>query len=177
MAKITGTLYSIEWRGYNCPEGWPRVLAEMFMIGHSRPPAEILNFPFSMGGGYSLTVCHVGYPITPMKPETLARVRKQRAERRIKAKVPLLVDHFLSAELGRKPAYYAGITDSRIEAERDKVLADEWVRYNDLISRAGKLVVYASEPEECKRKAEALLIEIAAIRASHPSPQPATQEG
>lgn len=106
-----------------------------------------------------------------MKPETLASVRQQRAERRIKAKVPLLADHFLAEELRRKPTYYAGITDSKIEAERDKVLADEWVRYNDLISRPGKLVVYASEPEECKRKAEALLVEIAAIRVSHPPRQ------
>lgn len=40
-SKVEGSLWSIEYRG-RCPDGWPVVLAEMFMIGHvPRPPAEI----------------------------------------------------------------------------------------------------------------------------------------
>lgn len=169
MKKITGTSYSIEWGGYNCPDGWPRVLAEMFMIGHlSKPPDEIMNFPHSLGGGYFLTIQHVPYPLTPLKPEVLMSVRKKRVERRIKAKVPLLADHFIAEELKRKPEYYAGITDNHIEADRNKILAEEWQRYKELLSRPGLFVIHANEPEECKLKAETLRIEMEELRKNHP---------
>lgn len=32
---VVGTLYTIEWRGYNCPEGWPVDIALLFaMLRH-----------------------------------------------------------------------------------------------------------------------------------------------
>jgi hypothetical protein len=78
MVNDFGTLYSIEWHGYNRPKNWPQILAEMFIIGHtSNPPIEIANFPHSLGGGYSLTVRHVPPPRVCMKPELLARIRRQ----------------------------------------------------------------------------------------------------
>jgi hypothetical protein len=167
MAKLEGTLYSIEWRGYNRPDGWPRVLADMFVIGHlSKPPAEIANFPYSLGGGYSFSICHIAPPLTPLRTGTLARIRRQRLERRLQAKVPMFATQFASEEISRKSDYYDGETRADIEAARESVLAEELERYNDLISRSGRLMVYASEPEECKRKAEALRVEMAAIRVN-----------
>jgi hypothetical protein len=170
MHKLTGTLYTIELNGYIRPDGWPRVLAEMFVIGHlSKPPAEIANFPRSLGGGYSLNIHHVSPPLIPMKTETLARVRKLRLERRLQTKFPMFAEQFAAEEMSKKAEYYSGETRADIERERVEVLEAEGRRYAALMARPGQLVVYASEPEECKRKSEALLAEIAEIRAKHPS--------
>lgn len=173
MPKLTGTLYTIEFHGYNCPDGWPRVLAEIFMIGHqSKPPAEIYNFPHSLGGGYSLTICHVAPPLIPMKPDVLARVRKQRLDRRLQARFPLFAEQFAAEEVSKQVEYYSGETRADIEQKRVEVLETERHRYAALMARPGQLVVYANEPEECKRKSEALNAEIAGIRAKHPPKEP-----
>jgi hypothetical protein len=50
-----------------------------------------------------------------LPPESLARVRRKRLTRRVTAKVPMFADHFIDAELARKPDYYDGITDPNIE--------------------------------------------------------------
>ena len=173
MPKLTGTLYTIELHGYICPDGWPRVLAEMFVIGHlSKPPDEIANFPRSLGGGYGLTIQHVSAPLIPMKTETLAHVRKLRHERRLQTKFPMFAEQFSAEEMSKKAEYYSGETRADLEQKRMEILKAEGQRYVALMARSGQLVVYASEPEECKRKSEALLAEIAEIRAKHPPKEP-----
>lgn len=166
--KTTGTLYQIAWRGGAAPEGWPRVLCEMFMVGHlSIPPLAVREFPHTLGGGYTLSIQHVPYPMIPLKPEVLARVRRQRLERRLQAKVPLFAEQMAAQELARKPEYYAGITDAKIEAEKQAALEREWSRYLELTGRPGELVVYAQEPEECRSKAARLAEEMAAVREKY----------
>jgi hypothetical protein len=173
MPKLTGTLYTIELHGYICPDGWPRVLAEMFVIGYlSKPPDEIANFPRSLGGGYGLTIRHIAPPLIPMKTETLARVRKLRLERRLEAKFPMFAEQFFAEEIIKKSEYYNGETRADIERERVEVLEAEHQRYDALMARPGQLIIYANEPDACKRKSEALLAEIADIRARHPPKEP-----
>lgn len=169
LPKLIGTLYTIELHGYICPDGWPRVLAEMFVIGYlSKPPTEIANFPHSLGGGYGLTIRHIAPPLTPMKPEPLAHVRKLRLERRLQATFPMFADQFAAEEVNKKAEYYSGETRADLEQKRMEILEAERQRYVALMTRPGQLIVYASEPEACKRKSEALLTEIAEIRAKHP---------
>jgi hypothetical protein len=164
--KDFGTLYSIEWHGYNRPENFPPILAEMFIIGHSsNPPSDIANFPHSLGGGYSLTQRHVPPPHVSMKPEILARIRKQRLERRIRAKTPMFAAQFIAEEIEKKSDYYnKGKTNVDIEKDRDEVIADELQKYNQYFAHPGQLIVYANEPEECKHKAEMIRIEIDRIK-------------
>src|SRR4030042_305943 len=167
VSENFGTLYSIEWHGCNRPENYPQILAEMFIIGHSsKPPSEIANFPYSLGGGYSLTQRHVPPPHVSLKPEILARIRKQRLERRIRAKTPMFAEQFIAEEIEKKSDYYnKGKTNIDVEKDRDEVLKDELSKYNRYFSHAGQLIVYANEPEECKSKAEMIRIEIENLKS------------
>jgi len=163
--KVTGTRFAIEWLGYNLPEGWPKVLCEMYVIGHSRVPDEIERFPHSLGGGYHQSIQHIGYPVTPLAPERLAVIRRQRLERRMQRQAPLFAAQLVADEMARRPDYYAGLTDVRIEAEKRLAIEHEWRQYNTMLELAGQLIVYAQEPEECTRRAKALWDEMAAVRA------------
>lgn len=164
--KEFGSLWRIELRGYKRPEGWPPVLAEYFVLGHlARPPKELAEFPHSLGGGYILSFTCVSEPTRELKPETLAVVRKKRLERRVQAKLPLFADQMIREALEQKPEYYAGVTDEAFRVAKDEAIQAETDLWERLNKQVGRLVVYAQEPEEAKRRSEALMIEMAEVRA------------
>lgn len=153
MSGIVGQIWSIEWTGSNCPEGWPKVLCEMFTPGHqSRAPKEVSEFPRTLGGGYGLTIRAVSKEMRPLKQESLAVVRRKRAKRRIEKKYPLLAEQMLTEEIESKPEYYQGITDEKLEQARNEMFAEYAKRREDLMNRVGELIVYADEPAECCSK-------------------------
>lgn len=155
-----GTLHTIQWSNpyTDPPAGAPRVLAEVFTLDR-QPPPEFMAFKatITLGGGYSWTVQHIAPPPVQLSRETLAGVRKKRLERRVRAKTPMFADLFIGQEIGKKPDYYAGITDPEIQRRRDEVLAAERERYNELMSRPNVIVIYATEPTECKERAAQML--------------------
>lgn len=152
-SKIEGSLWSITYRG-RCPDGWPVVLAEMFMIGHvPRPPEEIENFPITLGGGYAVTHSWISPPPRQLSQDTKAIVRRKRLKRRLDKKYPMFADQFFSGEIERKKNYYNGITDQAIQEDYDQALSEITTRYNERIARPGVLIVFAQEPEGAKAKA------------------------
>jgi hypothetical protein len=164
----TGRLYRLEWSSpyTSPPDGAPRVLAEIFILGNpTQPPAELMAVPHSLGGGYSLTSRHISPPSKQLPPETLARVRQQRLARRVNAKTPMFAEQFIAAEWARKPEYYAGITDPDIEERKQAALQREKEEWFALCSRPNRLVVYGQEPEACRSKSEELRAEMQEIRA------------
>lgn len=163
MKQLEGSLWSIEYHGH-CPDGWPKVLAEMFIIGYAPCPQEIKEFPITLGGGYSITHSWVSRPIKPLHQESLANVRKKRAKRRIMAKYPMFADQFIKEELLRKPDYYNGITDMRIHAEYESAREEYEKTYNDRLSRPGILIILAKEPVAAKIKAAEVLESMAKAR-------------
>lgn len=162
-----GTLYTIEWSGYDDrrPADWPRVLAELFVIGRmSVIPAEIAEFPHTMGSGYSLTIRHVPYPLQPMPAERLASIRRKRLERRMRAKYPLFAEQLVVETMAKDPGYYRGVTDPRIDGPRQAVLERERQEYEELMTRPGVLIVHAAEPDGARERGEALWREMASVR-------------
>jgi len=162
-----GTLYTIEYAGYDSrrPEGWPKVLAELFVIGRPpQVPQEIESFPRTLGSGYSFTVRHVSPPMRTLPKESLAKVRQKRLKRRMDARYPMLASQLIDEEMRKKPAYYQGITDEHIENARNELLERERREYEEWMSRPGLLVVYAQEPEEARLRAMALWEEMAEVR-------------
>ena len=168
--KKVGRLFRIEWGNpyTQPPDGAPCVLAEIFVPhepGRYTPaPPELLGVPHTLGGGYSLVSRHVSPPPRELPPESLARVRRKRLARRVTAKVPMFADHFIDAELARKPNYYDGITDPQIEERKKSQIESEWETWLELWSRPNLLVIYGQEPEACRLKAEELRRETQAIR-------------
>ena len=130
--KKVGRLFRIEWGNpyTEPPEGAPRVLAEIFVPhepGRCAPaPPELLGIPHTLGGGYSLVSRHVSAPPRELPPESLARVRRKRLTRRVVSKVPMFAEHFIRAEIARKPDYYDGITDPKIEERKKSQIESEW---------------------------------------------------
>jgi hypothetical protein len=164
-----GTLYTISWFNpyTEPPEEAPRVLAEMFVIGHQHGqcPKAIDEFPLSPGGGYSIRIQHVGKPGKTLPPETLAVIRKKRITRRVTAKVPMFAEHFVQEEISKKKSYYDGLTDPRLKDAADQANALAWARYEELMSRPGVLVVYAQEPAACKELAVRLRADVEAMKS------------
>lgn len=158
---IVGTLWQIAWGNpYTTPpEGAPRVLAEYFCPGHiTQCPQEIRNFTYSLGGGYGLGVSHFEFA-RRLSQQSKASIRQKRLEARVEKKAPLFAEQFIAEAIQKKPEYYAGVTAPETERalhEHDERVA--WLQQN-----ANTLIVYAQEPEECKRRAEALRAEMAEI--------------
>lgn len=131
-----GFHYQIRWNNpyTEPPEGKPLVIAEMFETIEQRKQRvnggdgyfpERLSAMCELGSGYG---CHITAITTPHKklPKvTLAEVRKKRIKRRMQAKYPMLADIFVAEEIERKPEYYAGETDPRIEAMQDEAIREE----------------------------------------------------
>ena len=138
------------------PDGAPRILAEIFLPDavDGKPPPEILAIPITPGGGYSLSIRAIPQPPRQLPVETLARVRRKRLERRVRAKTPLFADEFIADELARKPDYYDGMTDPGIEARRQAALEHEQAERERLWARPNALIVYGVEPEACRLRAE-----------------------
>lgn len=153
-----GRLFRVEWNNpyTEPPDGAPRILAEIFLPDavDGKPPPEIRAIPVTPGGGYSLSIRAISPPSRQLPVQTLARVRRKRLERRVRAKTPLFADEFIAGELARKPDYYAGITDPGIEARKQAALEHERAEREVLLGRPNTLIVYGAEPETCRLRAE-----------------------
>ena len=156
---IVGSLWCIAWGNpyVDPPPPGLKVLARIFVPGHSTyPPEELKAIKYSLGGGYCLTCRAMTEPIQQRSPEVLARIRRKRLIRRMNAKTPLFADFFVEQELARKPDYYDGVTDARLEAERQKALAADREVFEMVLARPNELIVFGDEPPECKVRAEQL---------------------
>lgn len=152
-------LFRIEWHNpyTSPPDNAPRILAEYFepeSPSAARIPAALLDVPHTIGGGYGITISHPPPPPRQLSAQSLSRVRQKRAQRRIRAKVPLFADEFVAQELVRKPDYYAGITAPDIEARKQATLELERAERERLWARPNTLIVYGTEPAACRARAE-----------------------
>jgi hypothetical protein len=158
MAKAAGFLYSIRWLNpYNRPADWPEVLCEM-VTDSNRLPAEIQSYPLTRGGGYGVVIQPLAPALTrQLSQESLAQQRLGRLARRMRRKYPLWAEQFIAEAIAAKPQFYAGVTDAPLEEARQNLLAKEAARRLYLTQHWGELLVYATEPEGCQARAEALL--------------------
>lgn len=141
---MIGAVWSVRWSNpYTAPpDNRPRVLVQVYRPeGHPevrgpKPPAEIQRTldEIGFGSGYSLHWRPISTPPEPKTPQKLAKIRRQRLERRIQKKYPLFADQFIQEELERKPDYYAGITDSDLAAARAEVTEIEEREIAELIA-------------------------------------------
>jgi hypothetical protein len=163
--NVIGTLFSYEWGNpYTQPPEGLRVLAEIFVPGHcSQVPAELRALNVTLGGGYSLTITHIGEPPKRLGQAALASVRRKRLERRVRAKAPMFADQFIAQELEKKPEYYNGITDEQLQQARDQVIEQERARNEELFSRPNQLIIYGQEPAACKERAARFRAELKPI--------------
>ena len=121
------------------PAGMPRVRLEMAFFGdhpnaiHCPPEIEGLKV---LGDGWAVVHQCLAREVRKLPVETLARVRRKRLERRMRRKYPLLADLMIEEEMRKKPEYYAGITDERIERGREEVEARERERWGRLYAEA-----------------------------------------
>lgn len=139
------------------------MLAEMFTLDQHTPAEfEALR---TIGGGYGVSLQHISPPSgRQLSPESLAKVRRKRLEKRVKSKVPMFAEHFIEQEIEKKQGYYAGETDAKILQKQNDVLAGELERYQRLMEHVNEVFIYGEEPAECKERAARLQTEMAAIR-------------
>jgi hypothetical protein len=163
MKAVSGRIHRIEWSNpyTDPPNGAPRILAEVFTLGRT-PPQEYLDLPVSLGGGYCRASAHASPPGRQLPAESLAGVRQKRLARRVRKKAPLFADELICQEMQAKPDYYAGETDAALKAAHDEVLTREAEAYADYLTRVDQVIIYASEPPECRVRAAQLLAEIQA---------------
>jgi hypothetical protein len=150
--SVIGYLWSLRWANpyTSPPDGLPRVRAEVFFpvgnpgYGWGGCPAELkeLHIP---GDGWCISGGAVSTPPRQLSQETLASVRRQRLVRRVAAKYPLLAEQIVEEELARRPAYYAGVTDANIQAQRDKTLRQQAAHLQPLIETPGVIHWYDKE--------------------------------
>ena len=136
-----GHVWSVRWpHHHDPPEGLPRVLAEVFVpsTGGARPcPPEIASYPRPQG--YSVYCGALDQPINPLPPEKLAKLRRQRLERRVRAKAPMFAEMFVAEQLDLRKDYYEG---TLVNPPREAVLAEERERFAFLTARPGQLIEY-----------------------------------
>lgn len=140
---MIGAVWSVRWTNpyTQPPDNRPRVLIEVYRPeGHPevrglKPPAAIQQAldQVGLGSGYSLHWQPISAPPVIKPPDKLAVIRRKRLERRIRKKYPLFADEFIAQELARRSAYYDGITDPRLAAARDEVIAKEAEKLAELI--------------------------------------------
>ena len=121
------------------PEGMPRVRVELAYFEdhpyaiHCPPEIEALKV---LGDGWGMVHQVLAREVRKLPVETLARIRRKRLERRMRRRYPLLADLMIEEEVGKKPEYYAGITDERIEREREEEEARVRERWGRLYAEA-----------------------------------------
>ena len=150
---VLGSVWSLRWYNpYTTPrDGLPRVRAEVFFpVGHPNYgwggcPVELSELHV-LGSGWVISWCPIDAPLKPLSQKALAAVRQKRLARRVKAKYPLLADQIIEEELAKKPDYYAGITDERIEAERQEVLTSEKKWQERVVATPGVIHWYSNYP-------------------------------
>jgi len=128
---ILGCVWRVVWGNpyTDPPVGQAKILAEVFEpVGSSywstRPPEINEAYP-GVGQGYVISWSYLSEPVRQLSSEKLALVRRKRLERRIRQKYPLIADQIISEELARKPDYYNGITDPKIQMARDEIIRTE----------------------------------------------------
>ena len=133
-------LYQIRWRNPYTVGDKQKVLAEMATYGRTVPP-EIREYPAP--AGYGIFITPMDQPSgRQLSQETLARVRKGRAEKKIAKRWPLFAGEFMEQEIESKGDYYEGVTDPKLEQakqEQEKAYSE---RFNFLVANANKLLVY-----------------------------------
>ncbi len=146
-SEITGHVWQVQWSNAHTEPlaGMPRILAEMFVPcepgqGAGRCPQQIEAY--QRPPGYGIYCAALAPPLRPLSPDRLATLRRRRLERREKEKHPLFADRFIAESLAAKPDYYAG-TDCH--SARDAVLVAEQERYEYLMARPNRLLVYWQE--------------------------------
>lgn len=140
---MIGAVWSIQWGNpyTEPPVGQPRVMAERFYpVVHQNLrvcPSELtaLHTP---GSGYRVVWSAVGALPKKMPKDRLARTRLARLRRRMEKRYPLISEQLIEEEIGKRPSYYAGITDESIEQARDAAEALERQRLARLLAEYEK---------------------------------------
>jgi len=123
------------------PDGFPVLAAERVVYTDSDDRRFVCSD--YAGGGYHSVISHMSIdPPRRVPAETLAKIRRQRLERRMRARYPLLADEMIAAELARNPDYYRGVTDADIGAAADAVLAGEAAERERLLGLVGRGVIW-----------------------------------
>jgi hypothetical protein len=145
---MIGAVWKIEWNNpyTNPPEGMPRILAEFF-YNNDDPrsrllPSEVNDFYTKhnlQGNGYGIYWQSVHIQKT-LDQGKLASIRKKRLQRRMSEKYPLFAAQFIAEELEKKPEYYSGITDARINQKRASILEAEESHLHELLDK--RVIVY-----------------------------------
>lgn len=100
--------YSLAWRNPHTEPPGPRVLKAMLVPRGEPCPAEIMEL-WVPGAGYCVTWELVTQkPIRRWSREAKAAARRRNLRKRVEEKFPLFADDFISAEIERRPRYYAG---------------------------------------------------------------------
>lgn len=148
MGKIKpqeGRLWQISFNNpyRDPPDGWPRVLAEMFTLQENTRggeiPAEIDAFPSPPG--YGLHITHVGPPPASRPPEVRASIRRKRLAARNAKSAPLFAEVFTAEEIAANPMYYVEGKSAQ-DAAREEAESEWRKQYERMLSEHGKLIVY-----------------------------------
>lgn len=122
---MIGAIWALRWSNpYTSPPDGRRVIKELFFpIDHPYlrvcpPELQAIYIP---GNGYS--VCWTPVVTSPKRlPEDkLALVRQKRLRRRMEKRYPLLAEQFIEEEMKKRPKFYAGQLDEKLESARDEV--------------------------------------------------------
>lgn len=158
-----GFHYTIQWNSSytDPPNGMPKILAEMYESLEQREKRrekeryrQCVPMAFTelhtIGDGYSIYITSVSTPTKRYSKDTLAVIRKKRIMRRITKKYPLFADQLIASEIEKKPEYYAGVTNEKIQAEYDEAVAREVEAYRKFLEgvKTGEIFIYAV-PQEC----------------------------
>jgi len=143
-----GHVWSIEWGNpyTRLQSTFGPILAEYYVpLDHpgagARKP-EIFD-RLVIPPGYSIYIRALTTPIHGLSQNELAKLRRQKLEKRINATYPLFADQFIAAELAKNPNYYAGL--SEYDVQREKLFAVERDSFNRLTSHPNELLIYKPE--------------------------------
>lgn len=124
---MIGAVWTIQWGNPHTdpPAGQPRIMVERFYpVGHAHarvcPPDMEAMRP--IGSGYSVYWSPVTNPPRQLPQDTLAIVRQKRLRRRMEKKYPLFAQYMIEEEMKKKPAFYAGITDEKLQKAHDAAI-------------------------------------------------------
>jgi len=123
------------------PDGFPALAAERVVYTDSDDRCFVGGD--YAGGGYHNVISHISVdPPRRVSAETLAKIRRQRLERRTRERYPLLADAMIEAEVERNRAYYDGVTDVDLADAAEAVLDSEASERARLLSIVGQGVIW-----------------------------------